>query len=163
MAWFGLLLGTPVVWWGGWPFLSAAWRALRRGNVNMMTLIATGILTAYLYSVWATFVLGSDYRDVFFEAAAMLTSFSLVGHWLEMRSRFAAGQAVEALLKLAPETARVLREGQEVEVPLEEVVLGDEIVIKPGDRLPVDGEIISGQSYVDESMLTGEPFPSPRL
>lgn len=159
MAWFGLILATPVVWWGGWPFISAAWRALRRAEANMMTLIATGILVSYIYSVWATFALEGDQQEVFFEAAAMLTSFSLAGHWLEMRSRFATGRAVEALLKLAPATARVLRDGQEVEVPLEQVVVGDAIIVKPGDRIPVDGEVLSGQSYVDESMISGEPIP----
>jgi len=158
MAWFGLILATPIVWWGGWPFLSAAARAARHGEANMMTLIATGILVSYGYSVAATLVGGTD---VFFEAAAMLTTFSLAGHWLEMRSRFATGRAVEALLKLAPDTARVRRDGQEVEVPVEQVVAGEEIVVKPGDRVPVDGEVISGTSYVDESMITGEPRSVP--
>src|SRR5262249_29306703 len=97
--------------------------------------------------------------DVFYEAAAMLTSFSLAGHWLEMRSRFATGKADEALLKLAPATARVKREGVEREILLEEVELGDEVVVRPGDRVPVDGEVTSGSSYVDESMITGEPIP----
>lgn len=157
MGWFGLILSTPVVWWGGWPFISAAWRALKRREANMMTLIATGILVSYVYSVWATLFLRTD--EVFFEAAAMLTTFSLAGHWLEMRSRFATGRAVEALLKLAPSTARVIRDGQEVEVSLEQVIVGDEIVVRPGDRVPVDGEVVSGTSYVDESMITGEPVP----
>jgi Cu2+-exporting ATPase len=155
-AGFGLILGSFVVWWGGWPFIRSAWRALRRGEVNMMTLIALGILVAYFYSVAATLFLGGD---VFFEAAAMLTTLSLLGHWLEMRSRFATGKAVEALLKLAPATARVLRAGQEVELPIEQVVVGDEVVIKPGDRVPVDGVVITGSSYVDESMISGEPIP----
>jgi Cu2+-exporting ATPase len=156
MAWFGLILATPVVWWGGWPFISSAARSLRRGEVTMMTLIATGILVAYLYSVAATF-LGE--QDVFFEAAAMLTTLSLIGHWLEMRSRYATGRAVEALLNLAPPTARVRRDGQEVEVPLEQVVTGDEIAVRPGEKVPVDGEVLDGSSYVDESMITGEPVP----
>jgi Cu2+-exporting ATPase len=156
MGLFGFLLATPVVWWGGWPFISAAWRALRRGEANMMTLIALGILISYTYSVAATFFF---HGEVFYEAAAMLTTFSLAGHWLEMRSRFATGKAVEALLRLAPTTARVRRQGQEIEVPVEEVVVGDEIVIRPGDRIPVDGEVVSGSSYVDESMITGEPVP----
>ncbi len=156
MGLFGFLLATPVVLWGGWPFLSSAGRAIRRGEVNMMTLIALGILVSYVYSVAATFVFRGE---VFYEAAAMLTTFSLAGHWLEMRSRFATGRAVEALLRLAPAIARVRRSGTEVEVPLEQVVLGDEVVVKPGDRLPVDGEVISGSSYVDESMITGEPIP----
>ncbi|GAA5438125.1 heavy metal translocating P-type ATPase (plasmid) [Deinococcus aquaticus] len=154
---FGLILATPVVWWGGWPFISAAWRALRQRDANMMTLIALGILVSYGYSAWATLALGS--MDVFFEAAAMLTSFSLLGHWLEMRSRFATGRAVEALLRLAPATARLVRDGQESEVPVEQVVAGDVLAIRPGDRLPVDGEVVSGSSYVDESMISGEPLP----
>jgi Cu2+-exporting ATPase len=153
---WGFLLATPVVWWGGWPFIHGAWRALRQGQVNMMTLIATGILVSYTYSLGATFLFEGE---VFYEAAAMLTTFSLAGHWLEMRARFATGRAVEALLKLAPATARVRRNGQEVEVPLEQVMVGDEVVVKPGDRVPVDGIVISGQSYVDESMITGEPIP----
>ena len=157
MAWFGLALATPVVWWGGWPFISSAWRSLRLGEVTMMTLIATGILVAYLYSVVAT-LLGSE--EVFFEAAAMLTTLSLIGHWLEMRSRFATGQAVVALLKLAPPTALVRRDGAEAEVPLEQVAVGDEIVVRPGAKVPVDGEVIEGSSYVDESMITGEPVPA---
>jgi P-type Cu2+ transporter len=156
MGGWGFLLATPVVWWGGWPFISAAWRALRQGEVNMMTLIALGILVSYTYSVAATFFFTAE---VFFEAAAMLTSFSLAGHWLEMRSRFATGKAVEALLKLAPATARVKRNGEEREIQLSEVVVGDEIVVRPGDRVPVDGEVVSGSSYVDESMITGEPIP----
>ena len=155
-AWFGFLLATPVVWWGGYPFISAAWRALRQGEVNMMTLIALGILVSYFYSVAATFLFEGE---VFYEAAAMLTTFSLAGHWLEMRSRFATGRAVEALLKLAPATARVKRGGEELEIPLEQVAVGDEIVVRPGDRVPVDGEVMSGSSYVDESMITGEPVP----
>ena len=156
MAWFGLILTTPVVWWGGWPFLSAAWRALLQRQANMMTLIATGILVSYVYSVAATLVLGGD---GFFEAAAMLTSFSLAGHWLEMRSRFATGRAVEALLRLTPATARVIRAGKEDEVTLDQVQVGDELAVRPGDRVPVDGEVLSGGSFVDESMITGEPVP----
>jgi Cu2+-exporting ATPase len=122
----------------------------------MMTLIALGILVSYFYSVAATFLFEGE---VFYEAAAMLTTFSLAGHWLEMRSRFATGRAVEALLKLAPATARIKRDAQELEIPLDQVAVGDEIVVRPGDRVPVDGEVVSGSSYVDESMITGEPVP----
>ena len=157
MGLFGFLLATPVVWWCGWPFISGAGRALRLGQVNMMTLIALGILVSYLYSVAATFLFMGE---VFYDAAAMLTSFSLAGHWMEMRSRFATGRAVEALLKLAPATARVKRGGVEADVPLDQVVVGDEIVVRPGDRVPVDGMVVSGSSYVDESMITGEPIPA---
>lgn len=129
---FQFLLTTPVVFWGGWPFLSVAGRALRRGQVNMATLIATGILTAYFYSVAATFIFEGE---VFYEAAAMLTTFSLLGHWMEMAARNATGEAIASLLKLVPETARVIRDGQEMEVPVEEVQVGDMIAVRPGEMV----------------------------
>src|SRR5256885_2377426 len=150
------VLTSIVVWWGGWPFVSSAARSLRQGELTMMTLIATGILVSYLYSAAVTFGLRGE---PFYDAAAMLTAFSLLGHWLEMRSRFAAGRAVEALLKLAPPTARRVRNGQEEEVPLEAITVGDILAVRPGDTIPVDGVVIEGSSYVDESMLTGEPVP----
>lgn len=156
MEFVEFLVTTPVVFWGGWPFLSVAWAALRRWQVNMATLIATGILTAYLYSVAATFLLGGE---VFYEAAAMLTTFSLLGHWMEMAARNATGEAIASLLKLAPATARVIRDGQESEVLVEEVRVGDLIAVRPGEKVPVDGVVIEGRSYVDESMITGEPVP----
>ena len=153
----GFILTTPIVFWGGWTFLSSAFRAALRREANMMTLIALGIIVSYAYSVGATFFFKGD---VFFDAAAALTAFSLLGHWMEMRSRYATGKAVEALLKLAPATAIVRRDGTETEVPLDEVHVGDEIVVRPGARVPVDGTIVSGDSYVDESMITGEPTPA---
>ena len=152
----GFVLTSVVVWWGGWPFVSSAWRSLLRGELTMMTLIATGILVSYGYSVAVTFGLPGE---LFYDAAAMLTAFSLLGHWLEMRSRFATGRAVEALLELAPPTARRVRDGAEQEVPLEAVVVGDMLAVRPGDTVPVDGVVTDGSSYVDESMLTGEPIP----
>ena len=152
----GFVLTSVVVWWGGWPFVSSAWRSLLRGELTMMTLIATGILVSYGYSVAVTFGLPGE---LFYDAAAMLTAFSLLGHWLEMRSRFATGRAVEALLELAPPTARRVRDGAEQEVPLEAVVVGDMLAVRPGDTVPVDGVVTDGSSYVDESMLTGEPVP----
>src|SRR2546425_395004 len=109
------VLTSIVVWWGGWPFVSSAARSLRQGELTMMTLIATGILVSYVYSVAGTFRLPGE---PFYAAAAILTAFSLLGHWMEMRSRFATGRAVEALLKLAPPTARRVRDGQEEEVSL---------------------------------------------
>src|SRR5437867_12177592 len=152
----GFVLTSIVVWWGGWPFVSSAWRSLRRGELTMMTLIATGVLVSYLYSVAVTFGLPGE---MFCDAAAMLTAFSLLGHWVEMRSRFATGRAVEALLELAPPTARRVRDGQEGEVPLEAIAVGDVLAVRPGDTIAVDGVVIEGSSYVDESMLTGEPVP----
>ena len=153
------VLTSIVVWWGGWLFVSSAARSLRQGELTMMTLIATGILVSYLYSAAVTFGLRGE---PFYDAAAMLTAFSLLGHWLEMRSRFAAGRAVEALLELAPPTARRVRNGQEEEVPLEAITVGDILAVRPGDTIPVDGVVIEGSSYVDESMLTGEPVPVPK-
>jgi len=152
----GFVLTSIVVWWGGWPFVSSAARSLRQGELTMMTLIATGILVSYGYSAAVTLGLRGE---PFYDAAAMLTAFSLLGHWLEMRSRFATGRAVEALLELAPPTARRVRDGQEEEVPLEAVAVGDVLAVRPGDTIPVDGVVIEGTSYVDESMLTGEPVP----
>src|SRR3989475_10063497 len=122
----------------------------------MMTLIATGIRGSYLSSAAVTFGLPGE---PFYDAAAMLTAFSLLGHWLEMRSRFATGRAVEALLELVPPTARRGGNGQEEEVPLEAVAGGDVLAVRPGDTIPVGGCVIEGTSYVDESMLTGEPVP----
>src|SRR6059036_3606607 len=152
----GFVLTSIVDWWGGWPFVSSAWRSLRRGELTMMTLIATGVLVSYLYSVAVTFGLPGE---MFYDAAAMLTAFSLLGHWLEMRSRFATGRAVEALLNLAPPTARRVRDGREEDVPLDAVALGDILAVRPGDTVPVDGVVTEGSSYLDESMLTGEPIP----
>jgi P-type Cu2+ transporter len=152
----GFVLASIVVWWGGSPFISSAGRSLRRGELTMMTLIATGVLVSYLYSVAVTFGLPGE---PFYDAAAMLTAFSLLGHWMEMRSRFATGRAVEALLKLTPPTARRVRNGVEDEVPLEAVAVGDMLAVRPGDTVPVDGVVTEGSSYVDESMLTGEPVP----
>src|SRR5207244_9420191 len=120
------------------------------------TLIATGILVSYVYA--AAVMVGLP-GEPFYEAAAMLTAFSLLGQWMEMRSRFATGRAVEALLKLAPPTARRVRDGQEEEMPLEAIAVGDVLAVRPGDTIPVDGVVIEGSSYVDESMLTGEPVP----
>src|SRR3989441_4254094 len=118
----GFVLTSIVVWWGGWPFVSSAARSLRQGELTMMTLIATGILVSYVYSVAVTFGLRGE---PFYDAAAMLTAFSLLGHWMEMRSRFATGRAVEALLELAPPTARRGRGGHEGEGPPDPVAGGD--------------------------------------
>ena len=153
---FNLALTSIVVWWGAWPFISSAARSLRRGSITMMTLIATGVLISYVYSVAVTLGLPGE---AFYDAAVMLTVFSLVGHWMEMRSRQATGRAVEALLRLAPPTARRVHNGVEEEVPLESVAVGDALAVRPGDTVPVDGIVTDGSSYVDEGMLTGEPIP----
>ncbi|MBX3063329.1 MAG: cadmium-translocating P-type ATPase [Anaerolineae bacterium] len=153
---FGFLLATPVVLYGAWPFLVGARNALRQRVLNMNVLVAISVFTAYLFSVGATFLFEAE---TFYEAAAMLTTFVLFGHWMEMRSRAGTNQAIEKLIQLAPPTARVQRDGREVEIPTDQVVIGDTLVIRPGDRIPVDGEVIEGASSVNESMITGESQP----
>jgi len=152
----GFLLVTPAVLYGGWVFYVGAWRALRNGVANMAVLVSLSVLAGYLFSVGATFFFTAE---VFYEAVAVLLVFILLGHWLEMRARAGASKAVQALLSLAPPKATVIRNGQPVDVPTSEVVMGDIVMIRPGDKLPVDGEVAAGESNVDESMITGESMP----
>jgi Cu2+-exporting ATPase len=154
--WLMLILTTPVVWWSGWIFISGAYYSLKSGRLNMSVLIATGVLAAYLASVFLT-IAGEE--EVFFEAAAMLVTFVLFGHWLEMRSRKGTSEALRALLELVPQQAVVVREGREVIIPTAELLVGDVVVVRAGDRIPVDGELTEGQSAVDESLVTGESIP----
>ncbi len=150
-----LVLSIPVVWWAGWIFIGGAWTSLRHRALNMSVLVATGVLAAWLASVLLT-VVGDE---TFFEAAAMLVTFVLFGHWMEMKSRKGTSDSLRALFDIVPPTARVMRDGQEIELPTAEIVVGDEIRLRPGDRVPVDGEVISGTSAVDESLVTGESIP----
>ncbi len=140
-----------------WPFLVAAWRALRNGVLNMAVLVVLSVGTGYLFSVGATFFFEGQQ---FYEASAVLLVFILLGHWLEMRARAGASAAIRALLDLAPPMATVLRDGKEVEVSTAEVVVDDIVVLRPGNKIPVDGEVIEGESAIDESMLTGESMPA---
>ena len=150
------LLASVAVLWPSWPFFVAAWRALRQGVLNMAVLVVLSVGTGYLFSVGATFV----FEGVqFYEAVAVLLVFILLGHWLEMRARAGASEAIRALLDLAPPTAMVERDGREVELPTSEVMQGDIVVLRPGNKIPVDGEVLEGESQVDESMLTGESMP----
>ena len=150
------LLGSAAVLWPSWPFFTAAWRALRNGVLNMAVLVVLSVGTGYVFSVGSTFF----YPGVqFFEAVAVLLVFILLGHWLEMRARAGASAAIRALLDLAPPMATVARDGREVEIPTSEVQAGETVVIRPGNKIPVDGEVIDGSSLVDESMLTGESMP----
>ncbi len=151
--WLGLVLSTPVVWWSGWVFIAGSYHALRTGKLDMSVLIATGVLAAYLSSVYLT-VIGQP--TAYYEAAAMLVTFVLFGHWMEMRSRRGTSDALRALFALAPPMARVVRNGREIEVPTAEVVVGDELRLRPGDKIPVDGEVLVGETDVDESLITGE-------
>ncbi len=165
--WIQLVLATPVVLWCGWPFFVRGARSLRTGHLNMFTLIAMGTGAAFLFSVFAMLFpqfIPDTFREheaipVYFEAAAMITAFVLLGQVLELRARRQTSGAIRELMSLAPETARLVRDGVEAVVPLGEVKAGDTLRIVPGDRIPVDGRVVSGNSSVDESMITGEPAP----
>ncbi len=151
-----LLLSLPVVFYSSQIFFTGAWKALRAKTLDMMVLVAVAIGTGWLYSLAATFWIGGD---VFYEASAFLATFVLLGHWFEMRARGGANDAIRALLDLAPPKAVVIRDGQEVEVPTAEVQVGDLLLIRPGAKVPVDAEVVEGESSVDESMVTGESLP----
>ena len=150
------LLSTPAVLWSGQIFFVGAWRALRNRTLDMSVLVALSVGSGYLFSVTATFLYESE---VFYEAAVVLLAFVLFGHWLEMRARAGASDAIKALLDLTPPKATVIRNGEPVEVPTSEVVLDDIVLIRPGDKVPVDGVLVDGSSAVDESMITGESVP----
>jgi Cu+-exporting ATPase len=164
-----LALATPVVLWAGLPFFQRGWQSLITRNLNMFTLIALGTGVAYVYSVVATLAPGlfpAAFRGhggavaVYFEAAAVITVLVLLGQVLELRAREATSGAIRALLDLQPKTARrIAEDGSDSEVALEEVVVGDRLRVRPGERIPVDGEVIEGRSSVDESMVTGESMP----
>jgi Cu+-exporting ATPase len=167
--WIQFVLSTPVVLWAGWPFFQRGWASVVSRHLNMFTLIALGTGTAYLYSLVATFAPGSfpaGFRGmdgmvaVYYEAAAVITVLVLFGQVLELRAREQTGNAIRALLNLAPKTARRLRDdGEEEEIPIDQVVVGDRLRVRPGDGIPVDGEVLDGSSTVDESMVTGESMP----
>jgi len=149
-------LSLPVIFYSSWIFFRGAYVALRARTLDMMVLVAVAIGTGWVYSVAATFWIEGD---VFYEAAAFLAAFVLLGHWFEMRARGGANDAIRALLDLAPPKAVVIRDGQEQEVPTAEVQVGDLLLIRPGAKVPVDAEVLEGESSVDESMVTGESLP----
>jgi Cu2+-exporting ATPase len=153
---FSLLLSLPVVFYSAWIFFDGAWRALRQRTLDMMVLVAVAVGAGWIYSVAITLTGGGE---VFYEAAAVLTTFVLLGHWFEMRARGGANEAIRALLELAPPVAVVIRGAELVEVPTAEVVSGDLLLIRPGAKVPVDGTVEEGSSEVDESMVTGESLP----
>ena len=154
--WLQLALTSPVVFYSGAPFYAAAWRALRHFSANMNSLIALGTGAAFLYSLWETLHGG---HEVYYEAAAVIIALILLGRTLEARAQSQAGAAIRRLMDLQPPAARVIREGLEVEMPVEDVRAGDVVVVRPGERIPVDGTVESGESAVDEAMLTGESMP----
>jgi Cu2+-exporting ATPase len=151
--WLALALATPVVFWCGWIFLSGSVAAIRSRKLDMSVLIATGVLAAYLSSVYLTII---GYPTAYFEAAGMLVTFVLFGHWMEMKSRRGTSDALHALFDLVPPRARVIRDGREHDLPTSEVVMGDLLRILPGEKIPVDGELKEGETDVDESLVTGE-------
>ncbi|TMV10388.1 copper-translocating P-type ATPase [Ruegeria sediminis] len=167
--WIELVLGTPVVMWCGWPFLTRGWASFRTMNLNMFSLIGMGVLAAWAFSVVAVLAPGifpDGFRDeeghvgVYFEAAAVIVTLVLLGQVMELRAREGTGKAIRALLDMAAKTARIIRsDGSEEEIPLEDVQVGDRLRVRPGDKIPVDGVVLEGRSSVDESMISGEPVP----
>jgi Cu+-exporting ATPase len=169
VSWVQLLLAAPVVLWGGWPFFVRAWYSIVTRNLNMFTLIGLGVAVAFIYSLVATLapqIFPGSFRDhagnvpVYFEAAAVITTLVLLGQVLELKARSSTSAALRALLGLAPKTARrILRDGAEEDVPLDQVMKGDHLRVRPGEKIPVDGVVLEGSSAIDESMVTGESIP----
>ncbi len=167
--WLQFALATPVVWWGGWPFFQKGWASIIHRSLNMFTLIALGIAVAWGYSVVATFwphIFPAVMRSpdgtvgVYFEAAAVITTLVLLGQVLELRARSQTSAAIKLLLGLAPKSARLIKDnGEEIDIPLEQVKPGDILRVRPGEKIPVDGVVLEGVSSVDESMVTGESIP----
>jgi Cu+-exporting ATPase len=168
LPWLEVLLASPVVLWGGRPFFERGWSSVVRRATNMFTLIAMGTGVAYLYSVVATIAPGifppsfcgmSGTPPVYFEASAAIVTLVLLGQVLELRARARTGAAIRALLDLSPKTARLVRDGDEADIPLEQVKTADRLRVRPGEKVPVDGVVLAGTSSVDESMVTGESIP----
>jgi P-type Cu+ transporter len=164
MGWLnlGLLaLATPVQFWAGWRFYKGAWGALKHGQANMNTLVAVGTSAAYLYSAVATLApqLFAGRADVYFDTSALIITLILLGRLLEARAKGRTNEAIKKLAGLQAKTARVVRGNEEVDVPVEDVAVGDVVVVRPGEKIPVDGRVIRGESAVDEAMITGEPIP----
>jgi Cu+-exporting ATPase len=166
--WVELLLATPVVLWGGWPFFDRAWRSVVNRSLNMFTLIGLGVAVSYVYSVIATAtprIFPVSFRTtggavgVYFEAAAVIVTLVLLGQVMELKARSQTGAAIKALLGMSPKTARRIEGDTETDVPLEQVQVGDVLRVRPGEKIPVDGTVLDGPSNVDESMITGEPVP----
>lgn len=172
LKWLELILATPVVLWGGWPFFVRGWRSIVDRSPNMFTLIGLGVGVAYADSLISALfpeLFPASFRDkqgnvaTYFEAAAVIVTLVLLGQVLELKARGRTGAAIRALLGLAPKTARKVQEdGAERDVPLDQVHPGDVLRVRPGEKIPVDGIVVSGTSAIDESMVTGEPIPVPK-
>lgn len=173
VQWIEFALATPVVWWGGWPFFIRGWQSVLTWNLNMFTLIALGVSVAWGYSVVALVLpmifpvamqMEGGLVGVYFEAAAVIIALVLLGQVLELRARSRTNVAIQMLLGLAPNSARLVKDdGTEEDIPLQQVQPGDNLRVRPGEKVPVDGMVIEGESYVDESMVTGEPVPVAKL
>ena len=157
-GWLQFLLATPVQFVIGWRFYVGAWRALRARTGNMDLLVSLGTSAAYFYSLYLMLA-GPPGTHLYFEAAAVVIALIMVGRWLEARAKRSTTAAIQALMSLRPERARIEREGGEIEVPVADVAVGDVIIVRPGERIPVDALVLSGRSEVDESLLTGESLP----
>ena len=167
--WLEFIFATPVCFWSAWPFFVRAVDSIKTKNLNMFTLIGLGVSVAYLYSVVATIFPGifpSSFREadghvaVYYEAAGMIVTLILLGQVLELKARNQTGEAIKKLLGLAAKSARKIQEdGEEVDISLDEVQVGDKIRIRPGEKVPVDGVVLEGKTFIDESMITGEPIP----
>ena len=155
--WLLLVLTTPIVFWTGSIFITGTYYSLKAKKLNMAVLIATGVLAAYLFSVLLTLVRPGS--ETFYEAAALLVTFVLFGHWMEMKSRRGTSDALRALFDLVPPKANVIRNGKEISIPSAEIVHDDIVVLRPGDKVPVDGDIVEGETSIDESLVTGESIP----
>ena len=162
--WLQFAVSTPVMFWCGKSFFVGAWKALKRRTSDMNTLVALGTGTAYIYSLFAT-IFPSFFQDrglaadIYYEPAAVVITLILLGRLLEHRARGQTSAAIRKLMGLQAKTARVIREGTELDIPIGEVVVGDIVVVRPGEKIPVDGEVMVGSSTVDESMVTGESIP----
>ncbi len=165
MGWLNLgllLLATPVQLWAGRRFYLGAWGALKHGQANMNTLVVMGTSAAYLYSAVATLapqLFAAGRADVYFDTSALIITLILLGRLLEARAKGHTNEAIKKLAGLQAKTARIMRDGEEVDVPVEDVVVGDVVVVRPGEKVPVDGRVVSGESAVDEAMITGESIP----
>ena len=168
-GWVEFILASPVVFYSGWVFFKRGWSSIRRWSPNMWTLISIGVGAAYLFSVFALLIPGAfppQFRDeqgnvhLYFEAAAVILTLVLLGQVLELRAHSKTNSALKALLNLVPPVARVIRNGKETEIPLEEVKVNDILRVRPGEKIPVDGIITEGHAVIDESMITGEPIPA---
>jgi Cu+-exporting ATPase len=170
MKWVELLLSTPVILWGGWPFFVRFWQSLVNKSLNMFSLIGLGVSVAYIYSLVALFfpaLFPLSFRDsmtgevsLYFEAASVIVTLVLLGQVLELKARGQTSSAIKALLGLSPKTARkIMQDGTEVDVALDKIIVGDQLRVRPGEKIPVDGVVISGSTTIDESMISGEPVP----